>query len=288
MTEIGPLVRSANPVPDDSRQLTDDELGAVFLLVERRSGDMDAKELIRPIEPDKKPRRSGLLVAVGVFAVVVIGGVGIAFFLPSSTPSAPPATSPVTTQAPAPSTSTSTTVADASVTDDALTPYEETFVADFMTAFNAHDEASLMAVVTPDTNTTSYLLNEAAPSEWAKELAWRWALDEEWTAQSCKLAFSAISCQLTISGGWFEHLGPQTANLRMTVDGGVITSLTLREDLAVLIPGAAEFRAWMESAHPDDLAIINASGEPPPPRLTDESIALWPILIAEFEASLGG
>ncbi len=54
MTDIGFMVRSANPVPDDSQQLTDDELVAVLLLAQQRSGNMDAKELTRPVEPDRK------------------------------------------------------------------------------------------------------------------------------------------------------------------------------------------------------------------------------------------
>ena len=96
MTDIGLMVRSANPVPD-SQQLTNDELSAVLLLARTRSADMDAKELTRPVEPDEEPKRSGLLVAAVAFAAVVTVIAGIAIVFNSTTDDVAPATTPSTT-----------------------------------------------------------------------------------------------------------------------------------------------------------------------------------------------
>ena len=106
MTDIGIMVRSANPVPD-SQQLTHDELSAVLLLAQQRSGEMDVSEVVRPIEPDQKPKWRGWLVAATAFAVV-IGVAGVVLVFSSGTSSEPPATSPpvqvTTTIASAPTT----------------------------------------------------------------------------------------------------------------------------------------------------------------------------------------
>ena len=221
MTDIGFMVRSANPVPDDSQQLTDSELSAVLLLAQQRS----------------------------------------------------------------------TVAGDESVTtvpDNALTPEEEAFVAEFFGAFNTQDEAALLALVSPDAKFTSYLIAEEVPDVWAKELAWRWALGEEWSPDSCSLSFSAISCRVTITGGLFRFLESQEAVLRMSVADGVATNVSLKEDLTVLIGAGAEVLAWLEAEYPDKVATMNAVGEPPPPRLTDESIALWQELMPDFWAQREG
>ena len=202
MIDIGLMVRAANPVPDDT-PLTDDELSAVLLLAQQRSGDMDVKELTRESESDGNSTRSGLLVAVGAFAAVAIIVAGVALVLNRSSEDAPPVTTPSTTIADAAPTTTiadtapTTTVAEAAPTttlaNDALGPEEEVFVGDFFEAFNARDEAALVAMASPDAKFTSYVIVDASRELWEQELAWRWAMDEQWTAESCKSEFSAIS-----------------------------------------------------------------------------------------------
>ena len=61
MSNVSELIRSANPVPE-TNPLSDDEVNAVLTLTLTRSGDMDVKEIVTPVEPDK-PKWNGWLVA---------------------------------------------------------------------------------------------------------------------------------------------------------------------------------------------------------------------------------
>ena len=116
MSDIGLMVRAANPVPDDSSALTDDELGAVFLLARQRSTDMDIKEMTTPVTRDEKPKR-GWLIGVAAAAVVVLI-VGAVVLLIRSTDDVAPATTPSTTIGVSPTTTETppTTAGSASVT----------------------------------------------------------------------------------------------------------------------------------------------------------------------------
>lgn len=77
MSDIAQLMRAANPVPDPATALTNDELNALLLLTQTRSGNMDVKSPETPGGQEKKEYR-GLLVAAATFAViVVVAGIGL-------------------------------------------------------------------------------------------------------------------------------------------------------------------------------------------------------------------
>jgi hypothetical protein len=114
MTDIGLLVRSANPVPDDSQVLTDDELGAVLLLAEQRSTDMDTRER-ESTTAEGSPRAPGWIIAAAAFGVVVIV-VGAVWLLAGSDAEAPPATSPPSTTTAPEATAPTTTQPEAAAT----------------------------------------------------------------------------------------------------------------------------------------------------------------------------
>ena len=94
MSNVSELIRSANPVPEPN-PLSDDEVNAVLTLTLTRSGDMDVKEIVTPVEPDK-PKWNGWLVAAASFGVVVLVA-GLALLLTrSTTEELPPASTPTT------------------------------------------------------------------------------------------------------------------------------------------------------------------------------------------------
>lgn len=295
MTDIGLIVRLANPVPDESQQLTDDELSAVLLLTQQRSGEMDAKELTRPIEPDKKPKRSGLLVAMGAFAAVIILIAGLAFVLNSPSDDAPPATTPTTTLASLEDTPTTTlapAVEDApttTVVDKSLSPADQAFVDQFIETFNAGDESAITELISPNPNMTSYLQTGGGREAWVREVKWRWALGEQWAIGDCEFSFGSISCPLTVSGGWFEHLGPMDGSIQFAIGDDGVTTMVVRENTAVLIPESLLFWSFVEAQFPDDLDVVRSpGGDPAAPKTTDESIAAWVRLIPLYRATLGG
>ena len=62
MRDVVELMRAANPVPDPDGALSADELDALLLLTQTRSGTMDTRQLQTPVEPRKK-KYGGWLVA---------------------------------------------------------------------------------------------------------------------------------------------------------------------------------------------------------------------------------
>ena len=292
MNSLETRMRSANPIPDPRSDFSDDEVAALLTLIRARSTDMDTREAMAPVQSPKPKKRSGLLVAAAAFAAVIVV-VGGALWIGNTTSSEPPATTPTTEAPPVtnaespPPTSAepapTTTVPTAA--DDALAPEQEAFVAQFFEAFNGRDEAALVALASPDARFNSYVLVDAARDLWEQELAWRWAMGEQWTADSCTLAFSGISCQVTIEGGVFRYLESQEAVLRISLNDDVATSVTLTEDLALLIPETQELRAWLQTEHPDQIDTLNATTDnPSPPRITDDAIAAWQELMPAYWA----
>jgi hypothetical protein len=100
MSAINQMMRAANPVPDPATALADDDFEALLLVSQTRRGKMDAKETMRPVEPEAPRRRGWLIAAVSFAAVVVV--VGAAALLMRPTGGAAPATTPPTTEAAAP------------------------------------------------------------------------------------------------------------------------------------------------------------------------------------------
>ena len=102
MNDVGQLIRDANPIQGEPSLLADDELNALLLLAQTRSGNVDVQEVTRTVEPQKK-RWNGWLIAAAAFAVVILF-VGAAVLLAGPSSDLPPATTPPTTQAAPPTT----------------------------------------------------------------------------------------------------------------------------------------------------------------------------------------
>lgn len=106
MSDIQTLMRTANPIPEASAEFGPDDLDVLLLLIQRRSGDMDVKDMAEPATPETKPKRGWLIAAAAAVAVVLV--VGIAMLLDTGTDDGAPATSPTTTLDAAPTSTTST------------------------------------------------------------------------------------------------------------------------------------------------------------------------------------
>jgi hypothetical protein len=142
MNTVGQLIRDANPIQGEPSLLADDELNALLLLAQTRSGNVDVQELSKPVEPDKK-QRSGWLIAAASFAVVV-ALLGAVTLLTNRADELPPATTPPTTVTP-------TTVAADSAPEPIPTPSEAVAVANaWHDALNAGDVDAMMALFAPD------------------------------------------------------------------------------------------------------------------------------------------
>lgn len=288
MNSFETRMRSANPIPDPRSDFSDDEVAALLTLIRARSTDMDMQELTRPMEPEPK-RKSSWWIAAAAFAAVIVV-VGAALLVGNETSSEPPATTPTTEAAPP-------TTEALPPAEGGLAPAQEAFVAQFLEAFNGRDEAALLALTSPAAKFTSYVTVDPVRAYagdldlrvdrrvWEQELALRWALNEEWTAESCKVAFSAISCQVTIEGGAFRYVELQEAVLRIALTGDVATSVSLTEDPAVLNPETQELRAWLESEHPDQVDVLIVRTDTLSQwRITDEAIAAWQELMPAYWA----
>jgi len=156
MSDVAQLMRAANPVPDSEAALPNDELDALLLLTQSRSGNMDVQELTKPVEPEKR-QRSGWLVAAAAFALVIVV-VGAAMLLARPADELPPATTPPTTQAVTPTTeaaveeaieepppTTVAAVAEPEMTDELLALLES-----YEAAFNDGDADSFRSLFSVD------------------------------------------------------------------------------------------------------------------------------------------
>jgi hypothetical protein len=299
MSDIAELMRAANPIPDPETALTADEFGALLLLTNTRSGNVDVQQLTKPAEPEHKQRR-GWLVAAAAFAVAIVF-VGAAMLLARPAAELPPATTPPTTEAVPPTTqaappttqaaveeqvveSTATTAAPA---NEALSAEEEAFVEEFVAAFNAADETAFLALSSPSVEVSTGIRFNAGIDRWTDEVRWRWALQQQWEVESCKIWYSAINCQLSITGDDPPYInGPLSAVARLIVTDGVVTSLTLNEDQGAIIANVGAFYDWVEINHSEKLDLIRSGGVPGAPILTAESIAILQELLPLWKATL--
>jgi hypothetical protein len=290
MSDVAQLMRAANPVPDSEAALADDEFSALLLLTQSRSGNVDVQELTKPVEPEKK-QRSGWLVAAAAFAVVIVV-VGAAMLLTRSTEELPPATTPPPNQAVTPTTPAAppTTVAEG-----ALSPAQQSFVDEFVSAFNAGryesfpgDFEEYLSYFAPDATVSTSISSNADLEQYRLELAFRGAMNHELTLVSCREEFGSIRCQVEASSDDLSVDPRPLFGMSLQVDNGLVTSLTWSENIGVISRAIAPFYDWVSENHAGTLPLIRAGESPGAPKLTGESIELWIELLPEYKASLDG
>lgn len=225
MTDIGRLVREANPVLDESTALTDDELTALLLLAESRSTDMDVKELVTPVEPEP-PRQRGWLIAAASFAVVLLI-VGAVMAFGGGEAEMPPATedvAPPTTVAAPP-----TTLAGSAVDETTISPEVQAVLDDFRTAVNSGDEGAVAAVLAE-----SFVYGEPGNDPqpitgvgWANEMAYLALEGSTMTLENCTPAESGATCDETWTGPVLDAAYPWGWVFRdtFTIEDGLIARI---------------------------------------------------------------
>lgn len=261
MRDIAELMRAANPVPDPAGALTDDELDALLLLTQTRSGNMDTKQLQTPVEPGKK-RYRGLLVAAAVFASVLVVGGGIALITNRSDPGGGVGDEP------------STTTDATTTTEAALAP--ETAVDAVLTANEARNRGDIdayKAALTPkaaDDEATSNLSQAMSYANATREL------------DGCRVIGNAsvvagagavvVECSFTSRDDFYGAGGileSGTATFVVTADGKISEGET--ESRQAETPWEesdmgmfnATFFSWLEGAHPAVFARIQPEGFEP-------------------------
>jgi hypothetical protein len=252
MTNVSELIRSANPVPE-TNPLSDDEVNAVLTLTLTRSGDMDVKEIVTPVEPDKS-KWSGWLVAAAAFGAVVLVA-GLALLLTSSdAEELPPASAPTTAAA------TETTVAegDAAPTTTVapvISAGQLAAVQNFVAAMSSGDEEALRASVGP-TFVYSGLIGDTvfdleAILRWSGGLA---AQRTTITAETCRLTEFGLTCNESHTGPVEDAFGvPVWWNVRYEIADGLVASAVLDECNCFEWSDAQnEIRQWVRSFAPDD------------------------------------
>jgi hypothetical protein len=247
MTDIGLMVRSAHPVPDDSQQLTRDELSAVLLLAQQRSGEMDVKD--RQVQAvERGDRRRGWIVAAASFVAIVLI-VGAVWLVGGSTADdAPPATTPPTTEAvnvDDVAESTSTTAASLELGAEAMV-----FVAELLTDLNEGDVAAATAHFPETMRFQSSFFSVSGIPRWFDHIE---ALDSSFKLGECK----------PISGGttrceWFrtsEHEPDYPAAEKVIhqfrLENGEPVYAQVNHEKSGWWDVELEFVAWLLENHPD-------------------------------------
>lgn len=259
MTDIGVLVRLANPIPDDSRVLTDDELGAVLLLATQRSTEMDMKEMTAPVAPEDRPKR-GWMVALAAAAVVILVGTVVLLLsrssdgvAPATTPSTTLDASPTTTEAP-----TSTLAASPTTAAFVEPPLDEQATAFFgllERALTQGDHASASEMVT---RATEFIGEPGIPNDQRARFTTKYAmwaeLESTVTIDDCSTNTSGLtSCTLSRTSKREPILDlPQRSTVRIKlVDGELryFEQSPVLSDPYWLERGRLE--DWLAQYHPD-------------------------------------
>ena len=258
MSNVSELIRSANPVPE-TNPLSDDEVNAVLTLTLTRSGDMDVKEIVTPVEPDR-PKWNGWLVAAASFGVVVLVA-GVALLVTrSTTEDLPPASTPTTVAF------SETTVAEDEVTQTTtaaaptVPPRSLAAVQTFVAAMSSGDEEALHASVGPSfvysglVGETVFNMEDLA--RWSGALA---AQQTTITVDTCTAgAESTLSCNEFHNGPVESTYGiPVQWSVHYEIVDGLVASASA---VGCTCPQVSEvqkeIRAWVRTFDPDQAELL--------------------------------
>jgi hypothetical protein len=261
MSDIAQLMRAANPVRDPAAALTGDEIDALLLLTQTRSGTMNVKQVETPGGQEKK-RYRGWLVATAAFAAVVVVGIGIGLVANTGSGSNPdavetPTTTTVTptTEAAAPTTTqpATTTTAPPFTADQALAVNDANFAA-----YESGDVDAMLALFAPDV----YLLdNETTREDWEQLCVWKVAEGTVLMARNCIARVSEPEGGVVVACGYQqqEYLSRAVGgnvvlhSMSMIVTPNGITRLTDEFSGPNFSEVGVPFIRWMEDHHPEDV-----------------------------------
>lgn len=280
MNDIQTLMQSANPIPDAKQEFTDGDVKALLTLTLTRSGEMDVKEIMTPVEPDTK--RNGWFVAAAAFGAVIIVA-GLALMLTrSTTEDLPPATTPTTAAV------TQTTIAPEEPAPDAApvvttppVPSElMNVVLAFETAFNDGDEEAFRALFAPGavrvpSDESVFQLN-ADVDGLVEEMLYYQARGSSLLVEDCSTVGDDLSCVFVYDGP-FETAAFQTSvpsRMRLVIADGQIAAISAQCGLCTSDTSPLEdIIAWVGARDATDSQIIG--GAAPFYTRTAEAGALW-------------
>ena len=272
MSDIQTLMRSANPIEDAHTEFGQDDLEALLLLTQRRSGDMDVKEVTTPVALEKKNNR-GWLVAAATFAGV-IAVVAAALMLTQSTDEAPPATSPTTTLDAAPTTTSPTTT----VAEPGVGAADRAVLDTYLAAVASGDEKLLRSVLAPGlvrTTAEGYSPNQKDLERLVLEAQVRHARGSNVELQGCQPAGDRIQCVMLVDGPADRAIYDFQLrdNYWFTINGDQIVGMHAK--CSVCSPGGsaeAEVGSWVRTFDPE---AAQAMGLIPDDALSVEGGAAW-------------
>ena len=233
---------------------------------------MDAKQLTRQVEPERKPRRSGLLVAAGAFAVVVALAFGLAIVLNSPSEDVTPATSPTTTIDAAPTTEATTPTTTDNPEASVVSAAEMAVLGVFVDAVNSADPEAIEAVLAPEFAMTTSEPNRnefSAPADAAALLhAYYAAEGSSYSLSDCAATEAGIRCTSTWSGIVpMATFGVDlTGEELVVIADGMIQSIhhTPRmwpSTLPWLNQGRLDLIEWVRTISPDDAMTMESGSE---------------------------
>ena len=252
MRNIAELMRAANPVPDIGAVPTDDELVALPLLTESRSGSMDVEMRETQHEPGNGNPK-GRLVAAAAFVGVLVIGAGIAL-VANAGGSGPEigGTTPPTSAGP------DTTVAPTTVAP----PSEEARFAEHVAIIEAmvavHNSGDFDAwrtylSATPNLFGSKRVLDE----DWAFQRSFL-AANEVWTITGpcTQIGAQSVGCPTTLANDFMEPAGLTftVPSLQFAFSGdGEITLIGARAWEIAGVPETyfAAFDAWLMDTYPE-------------------------------------
>lgn len=271
MTDIGRLVREANPVLDESTALTDDELTALLLLAESRSTDMDVKELVTPVEPEP-PRQRGWLMAAASFALILLI-VGATIVVGGSDAAAPPAAEDAAPTA----TAVSPTTTPAAVIDEsAVAPEVQEVLDAFLLAVNSGDEAAVSSLIAPGFEYTQSDGEFPKREWWSGSLAYLALEGATFSFEECRSDGNGAVCTESWNGEVLDAVYPFAWTMRNTYT--IYDGLILAVD-SVQLSGPSnvwvareQTSEWVKSFDAENGSAMEHTG---PGAKTAEQAALW-------------
>ena len=276
MTDIQTLMRSANPIEDARTEFGQEDLDALLLLTQRRSGDMDvkqAREVATPVTPEKRSRRGWLVAAVAFAGVIAV--VAAAALLTQSTEEAPPATSPTTTlDASPPTTAAATTTVAAESTISA----EDQAVLDaFVAAFNAGDEIAYEGLFAATARHNQEQYDQLGLDRIVDDMRWLALRGTTVSMDGCRVSGDRIFCELTFDGPVERAVlqVPELIRYYFTIVDGQIFAMESRwvtQGGVDFDPEWSEVIEWVDQIDP---AAASAFGGLYPYLGSDEAALAW-------------
>lgn len=225
----------------------------------RRRIDMDAKELTKPVTPDRPPRRPWLVAVAAAATVIVLVGALTLLIGPSD--DITPATAPSTTLPASPS----TTMDGA---EGLSAERASAFATEYQRVLDQGSRDEFIALFAPGAGRLWTIENPSLTSvdRLADEMVALRARNTSTVLSNCRPLATSVRCEMTFSGPVERALvgGDITMPMNFELDdAGLI--IEVRTDFGFITSpagmAAGRFLNWMELEHPDVYAQMVPKGQ---------------------------